>query len=94
MRKFLDRLFPTRLRQRKELARPERLQLWRSVTDGDLCLRATLDLLDDCFQHSAELALNPTTEARVAEIYRLRAGLMLELMKQIETERDQAKALT
>lgn len=94
MRKLLDRLFPERLRRRKELTGPERLQLWHHVTDNDLCLRATQDLLDDLLVHNALIAFSPDTPPDQVEKARLRAGIALELMRQIEDERSQAKVQT
>lgn len=93
MRRWIDRLWPARLRQKPELSPADRLRLWASVSDQDNCLVALHDLLGDLLEQNARVALSPDVPGRVAELARLRAGIAVEVMQQVEREREQGKEL-
>lgn len=93
MRKFLDRLFPTRLRQRTELTPDQRLAIWAHTADQDNALRAVQDLLEDALEGNCSVAFNPDEPEAKRLLACNRAGIVCDLMRQIETERARAKQL-
>ena len=93
--RWIERLFPEKLRARQELKRDERAKLWLSVPDRDPCLRAVTDVLDDLIEGNAAVAGDvgsKTPEQRLEACNRMQ--IARQVLETIYGEREQARENT
>jgi hypothetical protein len=93
LRKFIDRLWPHRVRQVPELLPEQRLQYWSTVADNDYCLRCVMDLLGDVLEGNMAVAFDPNRPHRERIEAVNRAGIAKSLMEQMEQERATAQEI-